>query len=93
MTKLTLVLFFALFAVSHNAAWPKPEPVLSPDGHCETGEGLTCSGTIIGPVMHCVETVGADNPQGIVQCVKNIIGTVDCVDCICEVLSMVGVNC
>ena len=27
---------------------PRPESLLSPDGHCDNGEGWACSGSIVG---------------------------------------------
>ena len=44
--KFTLVMLLAFFATA--AALPTPE--FSPDGHCEAGEGVACSGSIIGNV-------------------------------------------
>ena len=48
MMKLTLVTLLALIATATGSALPTPE--FSPDGHCEAGEGVACSGSIIGNV-------------------------------------------
>ena len=46
MIKFTLVTLLALIATATASALPRPE--LSPDGHCVAGEGVACSGSIIG---------------------------------------------
>ena len=43
-----MMMLLALIATATASALPRPE--FSPDGHCEAGEGVTCSGSIIGNV-------------------------------------------
>merc|ERR1712039_664438 len=57
-------------------------------------EGWACSGEIVSVVMECITSIGTGNPLGIYQCVMDAIGAgSDCADCVCWVMSFVGVDC
>merc|ERR1712024_316119 len=72
----------------------RPESRSAPDGVCEDGEGWACSGEIASVVMECITSIGTGNPLGIYQCVIDAIGAGSaCADCVCWVMSFVGVNC
>merc|ERR1712004_375702 len=72
---------------------PKPESLLTPDGECSDGEGWGCIGEIATTVMDCIAEIGMD-PAGVQKCVTDAIGTAsDCYDCICWVMSSVGLSC
>merc|ERR1712012_1027261 len=82
------------FAVELSSRQPRPESLSAPDGVCEDGEGWACSGEIVSVVMECITSIGTGNPLGIYQCVMDAIGAgSDCADCVCWVMSFVGVNC
>merc|ERR1739844_281010 len=86
-------LTFAL-AVEISSRQPRPESLSAPDGVCEDGEGWACSGEIVNVVMECIAGIGTGNPLGIYQCVMDAIGAgSDCADCVCWVMSFVGVEC
>merc|ERR1711881_21474 len=62
------------------------------DGECSDGEGFACIGTILQTVMDCLGHVS--NPIEILTCAQEVIGAGDaCYDCICWIMSYVGVNC
>merc|ERR1712055_243912 len=64
-----------------------------PDVTCEDGEGFACAGEIATTVMDCIASVGTD-PDGIMKCVQEAITTAgDCYDCICWVMSFLGIEC
>merc|ERR1712037_319979 len=81
-------------AVEISSRQPRPESLSAPDGVCEDGEGWACSGEIASVVMECITSIGTGNPLSIYQCVTDAIGAgSDCADCVCWVMSFVGVNC
>merc|ERR1712158_20173 len=72
---------------------PKPDSLLTPDGHCDDGEGWGCVAEIATTVMDCIAQIGMD-PAGVQKCVEEAIGTAsDCWDCICWVMESVGLGC
>merc|ERR1711894_547455 len=48
---------------------PKPESLLTPDGHCDDGEGWGCIGEIATTVMYRIAEIGMD-PAGVQKCVE-----------------------
>merc|ERR1739848_343251 len=82
------------FTMEMAARQERPASLAAPDGVCEDGEGWACSMEIVEVVMECIASIGTGNPLGIYQCVMDAIGAgSDCADCVCWVMSFVGVNC
>merc|ERR1712001_39905 len=82
------------FAAEIASRQTRPESLSARDGVCEDGEGWACSGEIASVVMERITSIGTGSPLGIYQCVMDAIGAgSDCADCVCWVMSFVGVNC
>jgi len=81
-------------ALEISSRQTRPQSLSDPDGVCEDGEGWACSGEILSVVLECITAIGTGNPLGIYQCVMDAIGAgSDCADCVCWVMSFVGINC
>jgi len=62
------------------------------DGECSDGEGFGCIGEILQAVMDCLGAF--TNPIQILTCAQEAVGVAsDCYDCVCWIMSYVGVNC